>query len=335
MTQDFDGTLQAWTGSRSGNSGKGGISCDIVSALSTHAGDSEMILTAIDWDNHERKFYQSRVDAIQGLATNASGKQLKKADRVELARLTALLEANAAKRTKDGIDGDGGAFAAANALVAGRTRQLIADTLTALTKAAVADGASAADCTKATATLERALKGYEVALGADHPDTLAAAHHCALLFNTLAAAGGSSGLENNTTSAAYAGLLKKARRHGERALQGREKLLGPNHPETLSSVDLLSVVLMRAGKLKDAKKLTERAMESRDKVLGELHCDTLTSVYNNGVVLWKQGKWDEAKWMYLKALEGREKVLGELHPDTLQVIEWLIRLVEVRPSYLY
>ena len=247
-----------------------------------------MILTALDWDTHERSFYQTRMDAIQGPAPGTSGKQLKKADRVELARLTALLEANVAKCAKEGIDGAGGAFAAADALVAGRTRQLIAETLAGITQTAVADGAPAADLTKASATLERALKGYEATLGADHLDTLLAAHHCALLFNALAAAGGTSGLENNATTAAYAGLLKKARRYGERAVQGREKLLGPSHPETLNSVDQLSVVLMRAGKLKDAKKLTERAMEGREKVLGELHVDTLTSVYNNGLVLWKQ-----------------------------------------------
>ena len=94
----------------------------------------------------------------------------------------------------------------------------------------------------------------------------------------FSAAIGSNGAETVTTAAASAGFLKKARRHGERALQGREKRFGPNHPDTLSSVDLLSVVLMRASKLKEAKKLSERAMEGRDKVLGELHPDTLTSV---------------------------------------------------------
>jgi hypothetical protein len=244
-----------------------------------------MILTAVDWDSHERQFYQARVDAIQGAA---GGKQPKKADRVELARLTALLDANAAKCAKEGLAGEGAAFAAANALVADRTRQLIADTLVSLTDAAVADGALPADLTKAATTLERAVKGYETSLGADHPDTLSAAHHCGVLFNTLAAVGAIGGLENTASSVASAGFLKKARRHSERAMQGREKLFGPSHPDTLTSVDQLSVVLTRAGKLKDAKKLTERAMAGREKVLGELHPDTLTSVYNNGVVLWKQ-----------------------------------------------
>ena len=269
--------MQAWTGNSST-----GSSVNIESSLSTHAGDRKMILTALDWESHERTFYQSRIDAIQGPAPGTSGKQLKKAERIELERLTALLAAS----TK--WEGVGAAFTAANALVASRTRQLIADTLAGLTKAAMKDGAPADDLTKAATTLERALKGCEAALGADHPDTLAAAHQCSLLFNTLAEVGGSSGLENATTTTAIAGLMKKARRHSERALQGREKLLGPNHPETLRSVDQLSVILTRANKLKDAKKLTERAMEGREKVLGELHPDTLTSIYNNGVVLWKQ-----------------------------------------------
>ena len=54
----------------------------------------------------------------------------------------------------------------------------------------------------------------------------------------------------------------------QRALKGYEKVLGPEHPDTLSSVSSLGSMLERQGKYEEAKAMHQRALKGREKVLG-------------------------------------------------------------------
>jgi Tfp pilus assembly protein PilF len=87
-------------------------------------------------------------------------------------------------------------------------------------------------------------------------------------------------------------------------------VLGPEHPDTLTSVDNLSSVLERQGKYKEAEATHRRALEGSKKILGPEHPDTLTSVNNLGLVLARQGKYEEAEAMDRRALKGSEKIPG-------------------------
>ncbi|KAK3201035.1 hypothetical protein GRF29_213g764680 [Pseudopithomyces chartarum] len=102
-----------------------------------------------------------------------------------------------------------------------------------------------------------------------------------------------------------------------RALEGREKELGIQHPDTLTRVSDLASVLLYQGKYDEAEKLNRRALEGREKELGIQHPHTLLSVSNLSVVLAHQGKYDEAEKLNQRALEGLEKELGIQHPYTL------------------
>jgi tetratricopeptide (TPR) repeat protein len=132
------------------------------------------------------------------------------------------------------------------------------------------------------------------------------------------------GLEKQAESALSAGwylLLygeyTAAERFVRLSLETREKVLGREHPNTLTSVSQLGTVLSRQGKYDEAKAMHRRAFEGHEKVLGREHPNTLTSVGQLGTVLERQGKYEEAEAMHRRALEGREKVLGQEHPDTL------------------
>ncbi|KAH8723293.1 hypothetical protein GQ44DRAFT_710465 [Phaeosphaeriaceae sp. PMI808] len=116
-------------------------------------------------------------------------------------------------------------------------------------------------------------------------------------------------------------LLGKAERLYRRALQGYEKVLGVEHPHTLTSVSNLGSVLSRQGKYEEAEAMQRRALQGREKVLGVEHPGTLTSVSNLGSVLSRQGKYEEAEAMHRRALQGYEKVLGVEHPDTLTSVD--------------
>ena len=51
----------------------------------------------------------------------------------------------------------------------------------------------------------------------------------------------------------------------------REKVLGPEHPDTLGSIYNLSNVLNSQGKYEEAEAMHQRALQGREKVLGPEH----------------------------------------------------------------
>lgn len=63
-----------------------------------------------------------------------------------------------------------------------------------------------------------------------------------------------------------------------RALAGREKVLGVDHPDTSTSVNNLALVLLYQGKYKQAEEMNRRGLAGYEKVLGVHHPDTLASV---------------------------------------------------------
>ena len=53
-----------------------------------------------------------------------------------------------------------------------------------------------------------------------------------------------------------------------RDLEGSEKVLGPEHPSTLTSISNLGSVLSSQGKYEEAEAMHRRALEGDEKVLG-------------------------------------------------------------------
>jgi tetratricopeptide (TPR) repeat protein len=109
-----------------------------------------------------------------------------------------------------------------------------------------------------------------------------------------------------------------ARRLYERALAIREKVLGPEHPDTATSLAGLAVLLQDQGDLVGARPLYERALAIREKVLGPEHPDTAASLANLALLLEALGDLIGARPLYERALAIREKVLGPEHPDTAE-----------------
>jgi tetratricopeptide (TPR) repeat protein len=72
---------------------------------------------------------------------------------------------------------------------------------------------------------QRALEGYEKALGLDHTSTLNTVGNLGLLYKTQ-------------------GRLKEAEAMYQRALEGKEKALGPDHTSTLDTVNNLGLLIL-------------------------------------------------------------------------------------------
>jgi len=137
------------------------------------------------------------------------------------------------------------------------------------------------------------------------------------------------------------GKLDEAADAWTRTLQGRERVLGLEHKDTLRTMGSLAIVFQNQGKLVRAQTMLIRALEGQEKTLGLEHSRTLTTMNNLGNLYADQGKLDKAEALLRRALFGREKVLGADHANTLATVTNLAvvfeeqgELVEAQAMYV-
>jgi tetratricopeptide (TPR) repeat protein len=118
-----------------------------------------------------------------------------------------------------------------------------------------------------------------------------------------------------------------------RALEARERVLGTEHPNTLTSLNNLAALLDSTGDYAAAEPLCRRALEARERVLGAEHPDTLNCLNNLAALLDSKGDYAAAEPLYRRALEARERVLGAEHPDTLTSLNNLALLLRAKGDY--
>jgi Flp pilus assembly protein TadD len=117
---------------------------------------------------------------------------------------------------------------------------------------------------------------------------------------------------------AYAqGDLPGARKIQEQVLDASRRVLGEEHPDTLTSMNNLALTLWYQGDLAGARKIQEQELVICRRVLGEEHPDTLTSMNNLAETLRVQGDLPGARKIHEQELVICRRVLGEEHPDTL------------------
>ena len=97
--------------------------------------------------------------------------------------------------------------------------------------------------------MNKALEGYEKALGLEHLSTLEIVNSLGTLYKSQ-------------------GKLVEAEAMYERALVEKEKTLGPQHTSTLGTVNNLGNFYVSKGKLAKAEAMYERALAGTEKALG-------------------------------------------------------------------
>ena len=102
-----------------------------------------------------------------------------------------------------------------------------------------------------------------------------------------------------------------------RTLTDSERVLGPDHPNTLTARSNLAGAYQSAGRLDQATPLYEATLTEREVVLGPDHPDTLTSRNNLANAYQAAGRLDEAIALHEATLTDSERVLGPDHPKTL------------------
>ncbi|HTM48023.1 MAG TPA: serine/threonine-protein kinase [Bryobacteraceae bacterium] len=126
-----------------------------------------------------------------------------------------------------------------------------------------------------------------------------------------------------TVGSAYGdlGLLAEAQRQMERALDLRRRALGPEHPDTVSSIYALGDLYVRARKFGPAEALLNKALEARRRLRGDRDPDTLAAMGSLATVAaMVQGDYARTAAILTRILEVQRSALGDEHPDTLAVM---------------
>ncbi|KAM6510855.1 hypothetical protein FSOLCH5_011300 [Fusarium solani] len=113
------------------------------------------------------------------------------------------------------------------------------------------------------------------------------------------------------------GNYKAADNLTQKAVEARTKVLGEEHPDTLTSMGDLASTYRKQGRWKEAEELEVGVAKTRKRLLGEEHPDTLVSMGNLASTYLSQGRWKEAEELDVRVMKMMKRVLGEEHPHTL------------------
>lgn len=118
----------------------------------------------------------------------------------------------------------------------------------------------------------------------------------------------------------------------KQALTGYGKVLGPEHPDTLRTVQRLGLVYDRGGNLDKAQATWDRALAGYQKISEpEHHPSTLKDIQYLGGIFYTRKEYHKAEIMLKKKSPGRiPKIFMEPElPDTCTVTEELTALYRV------
>jgi tetratricopeptide (TPR) repeat protein len=96
----------------------------------------------------------------------------------------------------------------------------------------------------------------------------------------------------------------------QRVLELRSKYLGPDHPDTLISMNNLAVAYVTAGQPRKAVPLLEQTLAKKKELLGPDHLETLNGMNNLALAYKKAGELDKAVPLFEQALAKQKEKLG-------------------------
>jgi len=102
-----------------------------------------------------------------------------------------------------------------------------------------------------------------------------------------------------------------------KALGVRQRVLGPEHPDALISMNNLGLLYAYQGRYMLAEPLLTQALEVRQRILGQEHPDTLLSMNNLALLYVYERKYETAEPIYLRVLELQRRALAADHPRRL------------------
>jgi non-specific serine/threonine protein kinase/serine/threonine-protein kinase len=167
---------------------------------------------------------------------------------------------------------------------------------------------------QAEAVLTKARQTLETGQGADHPDTLAAKHHLAVLW-------------------AARGKYAQAEALFKEALAGRTARRGADHSDMLATKNGLAKLYQARGQYPQAEALFKEVLVAIIPRRGADHPYTLRTKTNLAMLYQFQAKYRQAEALLKGVLACQTARLGAGHPDTLTTKHGLATLYEAQGQY--
>ena len=133
--------------------------------------------------------------------------------------------------------------------------------------------------------------------------------------------------------------LDRQGQHAEAAAMFREvhgvqqRMLGPEHPDTVSTAMYIAKGLRIQGEHAAAAALFREAHEVQTRLLGPEHENTLCAAVGLASVLYEQGEHAAAAAMYREGRETQNRVLGPANPKTLSTASNLANVLYEQGKY--
>jgi serine/threonine protein kinase len=124
-----------------------------------------------------------------------------------------------------------------------------------------------------------------------------------------------------------------AETHLERALQIYKKYLGPEHRQTLSSMNRLAWLRVNQGQNQEAAELLEEGLAAAQHVFGSEESITLSFANTLGCVYKNLGRCNDAEQLYLKTIPIAQRVLGSKNNLSLMMVGNLGQIYEEQGRY--
>jgi tetratricopeptide (TPR) repeat protein len=123
------------------------------------------------------------------------------------------------------------------------------------------------------------------------------------------------------------GKYKQAEPLLRNTLESFRRVLGADHPYTLTATAGLVAVYLWEAKYAEGEALENSLVQARRRVLGDEHPDTLNSLDTLAELYHRQRKYDRAERLLARVVAMRRRVMGPQHRDTLAT---LVSLGKVR-----
>ncbi len=135
----------------------------------------------------------------------------------------------------------------------------------------------------------------------------------------------------------YEGRFQEALGVADQAAQGRAQILGPEHPDTLSTRNVLGSALFMLGRGPEAEQVVHGVAQARSRVHGPEHPKTMRSWLLLAKILYQMGRPADA-WQIAQGIAGaRFRVLGPEHVETLDARNteaWALHVLNRNPEAL-
>jgi tetratricopeptide (TPR) repeat protein len=192
----------------------------------------------------------------------------------------------------------------------------------------------------AAESLARLCVTAAVRLGSDEPAALSARYELATTGAFLARYAQGEHVDDETdenagvsvdplSSAHWLVRYQESEKLLREILAGRQRILGPDHPDTLTTRYRLAWVLGLQGRLTDSEQMYRELLEDRRREFGEDDYATTSTRHRIGWVLVLQHRYAQAEEVFRQLLPDEQRVLGDEHPATLTTrhrLAWAVGL---------